>query len=87
VRSGDRAPLEGDRRLLELGDDTPISSLGSRRVTALATDALRERRGHPTVLRVMRGFDACAGQRASFTVGPGSYMRSERPSAGGNGRK
>jgi len=56
VLSSDRAPLEGIRRLLGLGEGAAIPPVDVRMGTTLATNALLERRGTPCALAVTRGF-------------------------------
>jgi 5-oxoprolinase (ATP-hydrolysing) len=56
VLSSDRAPLEGIRRLLQLGEAEAIPPVDVRMGTTLATNALLERRGTPCALAVTRGF-------------------------------
>ena len=55
VLSSDLAPIEGIRTLLDLGVDDPIPPIEVRMGTTLATNALLERGGHPTVLVANRG--------------------------------
>ena len=55
VLSGDEAPLTGIRNLLSLAPETPIPAAEIRMGTTLATNALLERRGCPTVLIADRG--------------------------------
>jgi len=50
VLSSDRAPIVGIRALLDLGPDDPIPPCEVRMGTTLATNALLERRGVPTVM-------------------------------------
>ena len=52
VLSSDRAPIVGIRQLLELGADEPIPPCDVRMGTTLATNALLERRGVPTLLLI-----------------------------------
>lgn len=49
VLSSDRAPLEAIRQLLSLGPEAPIPTAEVRMGTTLATNALLERNGWPTV--------------------------------------
>jgi 5-oxoprolinase (ATP-hydrolysing) len=56
VLSSDRAPLEGIRRILGLGDAQPIPPCEVRMGTTVATNALLERRGAPCALAITRGF-------------------------------
>ncbi|MEB2325181.1 MAG: hydantoinase B/oxoprolinase family protein, partial [Sorangiineae bacterium] len=56
VSSSDRAPLEGIRRLLELGPEDPIPPSDIRMGTTVATNALLERTGRRTALVITRGF-------------------------------
>jgi 5-oxoprolinase (ATP-hydrolysing) len=56
VLSTDRAPIEGIRRILGLGDEKPIPPCDVRMGTTLATNALLERRGAPTTLVITQGF-------------------------------
>src|SRR5688572_15579477 len=57
VLSSDDAPLIGIRKILGLGEDEAIPPCDVRMGTTLATNALLERRGVPTVLIVTRGFE------------------------------
>jgi len=54
--SGDRAPLDAIRTVLGLAADAPIPPVELRLGTTVATNALLERRGRPSVLAVTRGF-------------------------------
>ena len=56
VLSSDRAPLEGIRQLLALAPDAPIPPCDVRMGTTVATNALLERKGTPTLLVITRGF-------------------------------
>lgn len=56
ILSSDEAPLQGIRRLLELGDDAPIPPCDIRMGTTVATNALLERTGARTGLVITRGF-------------------------------
>jgi len=56
VLSSDDAPLVGIRKLLGLGDGSPIPPCDIRMGTTLATNALLERRGEPCGLVITRGF-------------------------------
>ncbi|HET9954360.1 MAG TPA: hydantoinase B/oxoprolinase family protein [Polyangiaceae bacterium] len=56
VLSSDEAPLVAIRRLLSLSPDAPIPPCDVRMGTTLATNALLERRGAPTLLVITRGF-------------------------------
>jgi 5-oxoprolinase (ATP-hydrolysing) len=56
VLSGDRAPLTAIRRILGLGDETPIPPAEIRMGTTVATNALLERKGVATALLITRGF-------------------------------
>jgi 5-oxoprolinase (ATP-hydrolysing) len=55
VLSSDAAPLEGIRALLSIAPDDPIPTCDVRMGTTLATNALLERRGIPTVLVANEG--------------------------------
>lgn len=56
VLSSDEAPLEGIRALLRLSPNETIPPSVVRMGTTVATNALLERRGAPTVLAITRGF-------------------------------
>jgi 5-oxoprolinase (ATP-hydrolysing) len=56
VLSTARAPLEGIRKLLGLGAEAPIPPCSIRMGTTVATNALLERRGEPSLLVITRGF-------------------------------
>lgn len=56
VLSGDRAPLDGIRRILGLDDGAPIPPCEVRMGTTVATNALLERKGVATGLVITRGF-------------------------------
>jgi 5-oxoprolinase (ATP-hydrolysing) len=57
VLSSDWAPLKGIRKLLDLRDDDPIPPCEVRMGTTVATNALLERNGVPTVLLTTHGFE------------------------------
>ncbi|HEY8427881.1 MAG TPA: hydantoinase B/oxoprolinase family protein, partial [Sandaracinaceae bacterium] len=57
VLSSDRAPIEGIRAILGLDPSAPIPPCEVRMGTTLATNALLERRGAPTVLVITHGFE------------------------------
>ena len=56
ILSSDRAPLEGIRSILGLGREAPIPPCDVRMGTTIATNALLERKGAPTLLVISRGF-------------------------------
>lgn len=56
VLSSDRAPIEAIRKLLGLGPGQPIPACHVRMGTTVATNALLERKGTPTLLVITRGF-------------------------------
>src|SRR6187549_3720145 len=56
VLSSDRAPVEGIRRVLELGDDEPIPACEVRMGTTIATNALLTRKGARVLLVISKGF-------------------------------
>ena len=56
VLSSDRAPLVAIRSLLGLAEGAPIPPCRVRMGTTVATNALLERRGTPTLLLITRGF-------------------------------
>jgi 5-oxoprolinase (ATP-hydrolysing) len=56
VLSSDEAPLVGIRQLLGLEQNAPIPPCDVRLGTTVATNALLQRRGAPTLLVITRGF-------------------------------
>lgn len=56
VLSSDRAPLQGIRQILGLGESAPIPASDIRMGTTVATNALLERKGEPSALAITRGF-------------------------------